>query len=378
MIYLDNAATTFPKPECVYEAMDRVNRNSAVNAGRGSYHVAREMTTLIDDTKNRLLELFHATGRAGVVFTPSITHAMNQIFGGLDYSEPVNVFTSIYEHNAVARTLNKEMEQHSTIIAKPLSIKDNGEIDIDKVKYQFSVDKPSLIVLTAISNTTGYIVPYREVFKLAKQVNPHCLTILDAAQAAGLIDIDFSKESIDILCFAGHKTLYGPFGIAGFLLRHGTKLDVYLTGGTGSDSLNKKMPELIPSKYEAASPNIIAIAGLNASLRELDIDLHYSVLNTLTLYLIQELAKIQKVRVLGNNGNNIGIVSFVVEGYLSADVGSILDDEFDIAVRTGYHCAPDVHDFLKDQAYGGTVRIGIGLFNTKEDINALINALKTL
>ena len=181
----------------------------------------------------------------------------------------------------------------------------------------------------------------------------------------------------DIIGFAGHKTLCGPFGIGGFIIRKEVSLKCILTGGTGSDSLNLAMPQAAPEKYEAGSENIVAVAGLHAALGWLQTNPHMDYIKELTGYLIQELSKKPDVTVFTHE-EQLGIVSFVVEGYDSGEIGQILDDEFEIAVRTGYHCAPYIHEYLKDVPYGGTVRVGIGPFNTKEDLDALIEAIESL
>ena len=203
---------------------------------------------------------------------------------------------------------------------------------------------------------------------------------MDAAQAAGLCDLNMSSNNTDVLCFAGHKTLYGPFGIGGFALKHGVSLEPVFAGGTGSNSLNLDMPLNAPERFEAASQNIVAIAGLRASLESLDQESHFNHSFEMTRYLLQQLQTIDKVKTMGafETGKTLGIVSFVMDDYTSDDIGTILDDEFDIAVRTGFHCAPYIHDYLGDKEYGGTIRVGIGLFTTREDIDYLIKALKTL
>lgn len=377
MIYLDNAATTFPKSERVYEALDAANRKLAFNAGRGSYNAAREASTVIDDTRNQLLSLLHATGYADVVFTPSVTHAMNQVLNGLDVTNDSIIYVSPYEHNAVARTVHHlAVDMGASIEMLPLT--DNLQIDLEKAKYLFSIKKPSILILNALSNVTGYILPVRELFLIAKEYG--AITILDAAQAAGLLDLDMPGMNTDILCFAGHKTLMGPFGIAGFLIKHGVTLKKVLTGGTGSASLDLNMPETTPERYEASSTNVVAIAGLNAALKDLDIIAHRDTVSELTKYLLMALREIPSVTIMGayDSEKTLGIVSFVVEGYDSSEVGAILDDEYDIAVRTGYHCAPYIHDYLGDKPYHGTIRVGIGQFNTKRDIDALINAIESL
>ena len=377
MIYLDNAATTFPKPERVYTALETANRELSFNAGRGSYKAARAASAIIDDTKNRLLSLFHATGYADIVFTPSVTHALNQVLNGLDLTENSVIYVSPYEHNAVARTVY-QLSVNSGASVKMLSLTKDLQIDLEKAKYQFSITSPSAVILNALSNVTGYILPVAEIFLMAKEYG--AITVLDAAQAAGLIDLDMPALNADVLCFAGHKTLMGPFGIGGFLIKHGITLKKVLTGGTGSASLTLDMPEEAPGRYEASSTNVVAIAGLNASLKGLDINEHRKTLRELTEYLLEALNGIPSVNLMGafDADKTLGIVSFVVEGYQSDEVGIILDDEYDIAVRTGYHCAPYIHDYLGDKPYHGTIRIGIGQFNTKEDIDALISAIKSL
>ena len=377
MIYLDNAATTFPKPETVYREMDRANREFAVNAGRGSYKAARTATNVIDETKKKLLQLFHAEGIADICFTPSITHAINQVLAGTCLDESSNVYITPYEHNAVARTIKLlQQKLHFSVMILPTN--DDLTIDMERTRYEFTRNKPTLVVVNKVSNVTGYVLPAEEIFSMAKEFG--AITIMDAAQAAGLCNLDMSSNNTDVLCFAGHKTLYGPFGIGGFALKHGVPLEPVFAGGTGSNSLNLDMPLSAPERFEAASQNIVAVAGLRASLAALDQESHFNHSLEMTRYLLQQLRTIDKIKMMGayEPGETLGIVSFVMEDYTSNDIGTILDDEFDIAVRTGFHCAPYIHDYLGDKEFGGTVRIGIGLFTTKDDIDYLIKALKTL
>ena len=378
MIYLDNASTYFPRPPCVYDAMDYVNRTISVNAGRGDYKVAKEAYQIINRVRDKLLELFDCKGSTEAVFTPSVTHAINQVLHGLDINENTVIYISPYEHNAVARTVSFiEKCTHCKVYFLPLD-KNTLELDVAHTEYLFKEQEPDIVISTVISNVTGYRLPVEAIFATARKYNAIC--IADAAQAAGLIDISLEKMNADIICFAGHKTLCGPLGIGGFVIRKGVKLSEHLVGGTGSDSLNLEMPEDAPYRYEAGSPNIVAIAGLEKALEWILENPHLAKVNELTCMLIDELEQIEKCRVLGvsDKKNCHGIVSFVVDGYESVDVGHILDEEFDIAVRTGYHCAAYIHDFLDDKAYGGSVRVGIGPFNTEDDIRNLIEAIKTL
>lgn len=378
MIYLDNAATTYPKPPVVYAAMERANRDIAFNAGRGSYKKAREATTMLDETKNALRALVKADMETPVVITPSITVALNQILDGYYWPDNATVYVSPYEHNAVARTLHHLEKQGKLHLAFLPVEADSLEIDIEKMKYQFIQEKPDAIVCTHISNVTGYVLPVETIFSEGKKYGS--FNVLDTAQSLGLISVDSRTIGSDIIAFAGHKTLYGPLGIGGFINVSRVDLSEVVTGGTGSDSLNLNMPDGMESKYEAASSNIISIAGLKAAIDNLHQEDNYYHEKELSDYLITGLRNLDNVKVLcpGNLSNHIGVVSILVDDYASDDVGMILDEDFDIAVRTGYHCAPWIHDFINSKPSNGTVRIGLSQFSTKEEIDALLNALKTL
>lgn len=264
MIYLDNAATTFPKPESVYDMMDKVNREGAVNAGRGSYKLAQDASKLIEETKDLLRRLIHVNRSTAVVFTPSITIAINQIVNGLKLPDNATIYVSPYEHNAVARSIH-QLAKRKKLIIKELPINSSLEIDLEKMKYEFVKDKPNAIFCTHVSNVTGYILPVEKIFEESKKYN--CVNVLDTAQSMGLIKIYADLMNVDLMAFAGHKTLYGPFGIGGFINISGIPLDIFISGGTGSDSLNLEMPEGKESKYESSSCNIVAVAGLNAALK---------------------------------------------------------------------------------------------------------------
>ena len=379
LIYLDNAATTFPKPEAVYVAMDEVNRNYAVNAGRGAYDRARYASGLIADTKKALRNLVYAESNVPVVFCPSVTVALNQIINGIELRENSFVYDSPYEHNAVARTLNY-IAKSKGVILRELPMDDaTGDIEVAKLPYVFSKENPSAVFCTHISNVTGYILPVEEIFNESKKYG--CVNVLDSAQALGLIEYDVRKKmNVDIIAFTGHKSLYSSFGIGGFINLSHVPLKEFIVGGTGSDSLNLDMPQGDETKYESSSSNIVAIAGLKAALEVLNVREIYEHEKRLTDYLVEKLNGLQNVKLFvpSNKERHIGIVSLAVEGYKSDDVGMILDEDYNIAVRTGYHCAPFIHAHLKDEKYLGTVRIGLSKFNTIEDINQLINALDSL
>lgn len=377
MVYLDNAATTFPKPEVVYEAMDKMNREGAVNAGRGSYKLAQAASKLISETKELLRKLVHVDISAAVVFSPSVTIAMNQIVNGLGLADRAVVYVSPYEHNAVARSVH-ELAKKKNLLVKEIPINADLEIDLEKMKYEFSKDKPNAVFCTHVSNVTGYILPVDRIFEEAKKYGS--INVLDAAQSMGLVQIRADLMQVDLIAFAGHKTLYGPFGIGGFINVSGIPLDVFISGGTGSDSLNLEMPSGKETRYESSSCNIVAVEGLNAALKVIDPDACMEHERKLGDYLIEKLSEIKSVKMFlpKDRSAHVGIVSFVVEGYSSEDIGMILDEDFDIAVRTGYHCAPYIHKYLKDESTLGTVRVGLGQFTNKQDIDQLINAIGEL
>ena len=374
MVYLDNAATTYPKPESVYQALDEANRNMAFNSGRGSYKVAKECSKLVDETRRDILRLMHGRGNESVAFAPSITVALNEILNGINFAKGDIIFLSPYEHNAVARTVNRICRNTGASIELLPIKKETLEIDIEKMKYIFASKIPKCVCCTAISNVTGYILPYKEIFEISKSYG--AITILDSAQALGLIDVDILNCKVDFVAFAGHKALYGPLGIGGFVDVNNIPLQEFIVGGTGSDSLSLEMPLNSPLKYESASINIVAVAGLRAAIHEVVFD---DFEKGLLEYLICGLEQNDKVIMyLPPMESRIGILSFNIKGYKSDDVGMILDEDFDIAVRSGYHCAPFIHDYLEDKNFLGTVRIGIGKFNTKQDIDRLLNAINDL
>lgn len=378
MIYLDNAATTFPKPESVYEEMDRVNRELAVNAGRGSYSTAREASSLIEETRKLLVDLVHGNGSEKAVLSTSATESMNIILQGIDFVAGDIVYVSPYEHNAVARVLELiKKQKHIKIEMLPVDEK-SMEIDLEKTQYLFVKNKPKCVCCTHVSNVTGYILPVEKIFLLAHSAG--AVTVMDGSQSIGLIDVDVKALNADFVVFAGHKTLYGPFGIAGFFDVNGVDLNTAFAGGTGSDSLSLEMPKNSPYKYEYASKNIVAIAGLNAALKQLDINAIFDHEKLLTAYLVNGLSKNKKVklRVYSSVENYISIVSFTVDNMTSEDVGTLLDEEYNIAVRTGYHCAPYIHRYLNDEKSLGTVRVGIGKYTTKEYCDALIEAINEI
>ena len=374
MAYFDNAATTYPKPECVYTFMDQFYRKSGGNAGRGHYSISQSAGELILDTRKRLQELLHCPAKQ-VVFTPTATIALNIIIQGIIASGVKNVYISPFEHNAVTRTLH-HYNQIERISVTQLSVTKDLKYDLEKIRYQFDAAKPDLVIVSHASNTIGLVAPIEDIFSLAKKYDAY--TLVDMAQSAGLIDCNIGLNCIDFAVFAGHKTLYGPTGISGFVMEPSIKLPAVLFGGTGYESANQDMPESMPEKYEMGTLNVVGIAGLNASLKWIQ----EKTIETLALKekenrgkLLEILNNYDFIRIVGNYESNeyVGIVSCLIEGISSDSAGNIFDHQ-GISVRTGLHCAPLAHRFMGTYP-AGTIRFSVNYFTSEEDFEQLIEAL---
>lgn len=417
-IYFDNAATTYPKSERVYKAMEEANRRLAVNAGRGSYRLAKKAASVIEETRKNILKLAKAEEVAEVVFTPSATLACNQVLGGLSWKKENTVYVTPYEHNAVMRILHLLQQQYGFQIEELAIAPETLQLDMEKIKYQFGKRPPNVVVMSQVSNVTGYIVPWEEIAREAQKYES--VVIMDGSQGFGLVPVQLKNTPVDFYIFAGHKTLYGPLGVGGYINNRGKHLKHLLAGGTGSDSLNLEMSE-DTAGYEPGSHNIVAIAGLLEATREI-LEKETSVKEELLQeelveerqqqeglwqkkfqqdlrreqelrqYLEEKLSKIpgvilylgkceqEKESIVKERAveERTGIVPINIEGYKAADVGMVLDEDYNIAVRTGYHCAPLIHKYLKDEDYAGVVRISLGKFNTKEEIDYLVKAVEEI
>lgn len=380
MIYLDNAATTFPKPDVVYQTVDYVQRNVAVNIGRGSYKTAVDAMYIVDETRYLMAELVGIDNPNYVVFTPSATIAANEIIYGFDWDEYKTIYITPFEHNAVARPLNFVKQKYGVKIIQLPFNPETQELDIERTRLMFSKQEPAYIFLNQISNVTGAIIPVKEISEMASVYK--ATVIVDGSQSVGLLDIDMNRSGIDYLIFAGHKNLYASWGVGGFICRNNSSILPFLSGGTGSNSLDLSMGNELPISFEPGSPNVIAIASLCASIKWLK-NTSIKIINQrkqeLMDLLVEGLRKRGcKLYLPKIKENHSSVLSFNIEGYTANEIGTILNQDFDIAVRTGYHCAPYIHDFLGTIGFGGTVRVSVGFFNTTEDIEALLNAVADL
>lgn len=370
--YFDNAATTFPKPEEMYVFMDKFYRECGVNVGRGQHKLSAMANALMEETRELLLKLLHCENKKAI-FTSTATEALNLIIKGLDIPNGACVYISPFEHNAVTRTLHylkktKKFDIEILIVDKTTLEYNSGEIE-----RQFMSKKPYCVIVSHASNVCGAVAPIFEIFSAAKKFN--AVTIADMCQTTGLVDTDISSDVFDYAVFEGHKTLYGPMGIGGFIAKSDIKLSPLIYGGTGIESANQDMPDEIPTKYEAGSHNIQAIAGLNAALKWIDktrISEIYGREQRNRSRLIELLKKYDNITVIEPK-NSIGVVSCNFDNYSSDSIGNVLSER-NIAVRTGLHCAPYAHKFLGTFP-AGTVRFSVGYFNTDEDFEMLEKAL---
>lgn len=380
MIYLDNAATTGRKPDKVICAVTNAMTNLSVNAGRGSYAIARDAVHIMDECRTNLLNLSRIASGYHVFFSPSATVALNQIILGLDLDCYSNVFVSPFEHNAVMRPLHSVIDKNMANLHVLPFDRENWTMNFAETESMFLTHHPAYVFISMVSNTTGYILPVQAIVNLAHMYGAK--VIVDCAQALGAIESNLYDIGADAYVFAGHKTLYGPYGIAGFILKDSTSLKPGIFGGTGSDSLNLNMPSAEAGGFEPGSANVSAICGLNEAIKwihNISVEKIQEHESRLVDYLITELSRIDKVRLfVPPDEFRSGIVAFDVDGYLSHDVGEILDEEFDIAVRTGYQCAPLIHEWLGTKPYSGVVRASVSYFNTEDDVANLVEAIRTL
>lgn len=374
MIYFDNAATTFPKPDSVLDGIDKFNRTFAVNVNRGQYDVSAKAGEIVSETRNMLLKLLDAENSHKVIFAPSATIALNMVIQGIDYNNVKTVYITPFEHNAVLRPLNYIKEKYDINVVELAVDRNKMQYDLEAIKYQFQNKKPDVVIVSHASNVCGIIAPIKEIFAYAKKYNS--ITLVDMAQSCGLVDISLREVQADFAVFAGHKTLYASLGVGGFLIKNGAYLSPVLYGGTGVKSALPKQPDELPEKYEVGSLNTPAIAGLYYSLKWL------LGLNKGQVLKIEEknydklynlLSKYAIIKMHGVSKNSVGIISCTFDGLAPDNVGQILASK-DIAVRTGLHCSPNAHKFLNTYP-AGTVRFSTSYFTSDKDFEELEKAL---
>lgn len=379
MIYIDNAATSWPKPPEVLKAMTDVLRRAGGNPGRSGHLLSIEAAREMYETRELIASFFHIGNPLRVIFASNVTHAINIALAGL-LKPGDHVVTSSIEHNAVMRPLRNLEERGINLRIVPCAC--DGSLNIEDVARVVD-SRTCLVVINHGSNVVGTISPVADVASIAHQAG--ALLLVDAAQTAGAIPIDVQKTGIDLLAFTGHKGLQGPPGIGGLII--GDNVDVsqiepLMRGGTGSQSELEKQPEDLPDKFESGTPNIVGIAGLRAGINWImnkGIETIREKEKELTRVLIDGLYNLPHVKVYGplDPDKSTAVVSITVDSKQVSEIGLRLDEEFGILSRVGLHCAPAAHKTIGTFPEG-TVRLAPGVFTTRDDIFAVIAAIGKL
>jgi cysteine desulfurase/selenocysteine lyase len=377
LIYLDNGATSFPKPEEVYSYMDYFYRHFGVNPGRSGYDLCLEAEATVDSTRQMLTSLFNGTDPNRLCFSYNSTDALNLIiFGMLRLGD--HAITTTIEHNSVLRPLYHLSQDGIDVDYVPFD--GAGFVDPDDIRKMFRPNT-RLVIVNHASNVIGTVQPIGEIGRYCREAGiPFAI---DASQSAGKIPIDMEGQLVDVVAFTGHKSLLGPTGIGGLYVREGIEIRHTRAGGTGVRSADRAHLDEYPFRLEYGTHNTIGIAGLNAGLKwvlargiesihehemKLARILHDGLENIpgVILYVQEDLA------------NHIAVLAFNVEGMDAGDVGTMLDVDHDIACRTGLHCAPLLHEQLGTAGIRGSVRFSIGPFNTEEQIATAIAAVEEI
>jgi len=374
--YLDNAATSWPKPEAVYLAVDAFMRQVGATPGRGGHWREEEAARIADEARGALAQLLNAPDPAGIAFTMNATQALNMALKGI-LRPGDHVITSSIEHNAVWRPLKALERRGVAVTAVPCAA--DGTLDPADVAAAIRPDT-RLIAMLHASNVLGTILPIGEIGKIAHDHG--ILLLVDAAQTAGVYPLDMASMRIDLLAFPGHKGLYGPHGTGGLVVRPGIQLETWVEGGSGTESAPETMPEALPLRLEAGTQNAAGIAGLLAGVRFV---LEQGVARirehelALTAILIAALREAPGVAVLGpaELARRTAVVSVTVEGYIPDQLAAVLDQVFDIATRAGLHCAPQAHR-TAGTLETGALRFSPGYFTTADEVREAAEALLSI
>ncbi len=388
-IYLDNAATSYPKPDEVWESMSRYMHDIGASPGRGGYRSSLDAGRLVFEAREVAARLFRASGAEQVVFTPNVTYALNFAIHGL-LRRGDHVVTTSMEHNSVIRPLRSAQE---SIGAEVTIVKCDAQGRLNPHEVRRAL-RPNtrMVVMTHASNVFGTVMPIAEVAGVAREAG--VFMIVDAAQTAGVIDIDLGLLPVDVLAFTGHKGLYGPPGTGGMVLspRAATEIAALIQGGTGSRSDEEFQPGFLPDKFEPGTPNTLGIAGLGAGIGFV-LENGVDQIGLRELQLASEFAQaaraIPGIRVFGPweasdeaAACDPARVATVSVGFVSAQADParaayLLDKDFGIMVRSGLHCAPLAHRTLGTFP-AGTLRFSFGWFNTMSDVRSAADALSCI
>jgi cysteine desulfurase/selenocysteine lyase len=377
IIYFDNAATSWPKPEEVYKAAENYLRNGGANPGRSGHTRSIDADRLVYEARERAATILGAGEPEEIVFTFNATDSLNMAIKGVLEPGDHVIYTS-FEHNSVLRPLTS-LRRNGTITATMIACDASGNIDIQDIEKAI-LPNTRLIVCTHASNVIGTVLPVKEISKLAR--NYGILFLLDAAQTAGSIPINLQEIKPHLAAFTGHKGLLGPPGVGLLYVRKGVSIKPWREGGTGSRSEEEQQPEMMPDYLEAGTMNTPGIAGLNEGLKFIE----KTGISTITerefrlAYKLRAgLRDIGRVKLFEpvREHQSVAVVSFIVEGFDSGELGYVLEQAYGILCRTGLHCAPWAHRTIGSFPQG-TVRFSLGYFNREEEVEHALKALREI
>lgn len=377
VIYLDNGATSFPKPPQVIQAMNHWFSNVGGSPGRSGHRLSTESARIVFETRELLAGLIGAESSRQIVFTKNATEAINTAFLGI-LSKGDHVVTTTMEHNSVMRPL-RYLAGNNTIQLTVVKCDGGGRLDPEDVAGAFRKNT-RMLVITHASNVTGIIMPLEELGRICQKSG--VLFLVDAAQTAGALPIDVAAAFVDLLAFTGHKSLFGPTGTGGLYIKEGIKLRPLTRGGTGSNSELEEQPDFLPDSLESGTQNALGISGLKAGIEFIvstSVERIRKEEVSLTAGLLEGLREIPGVTIYGPGiaGEMMPVVSFTIDGLAPSEIGYILDEAFGIMTRVGLHCAPSAHR-TTGTFPSGTVRLTPGFFNTSEDIAYTLNSIETI
>lgn len=376
-VYLDNSATSWPKPASVVEAMSGYLTSYGASPGRSGHHLALKAAREVFETREIIANFFNADSSDRVVFSANSTLAINIAVNGV-LKQGDHVIITHMEHNSVRRPL-KHLENEGLIDVTIVPCDSKGNINVEEFTKSFRPNT-KLVVTIHGSNVSGTVMPIRKMGEICRSKG--VLFMVDAAQTAGFVPIDIQKDNIDILAFTGHKKLYGPPGIGGLCIKSNVEVNTFIHGGSGSKSELDTHPQIYPDRLEAGTPNTVGIIGLKAGLEYVmgkGIESIRAQVLGLTQMLIDELKLISRVKIYGPDSSEerLPLVSVNVDGIVPSELSTILDKEYGIMTRAGLHCSPLAHNTLGTFPQG-TVRFSLGGFTTEEQISYTIDAIKKI
>lgn len=374
-IYLDNGATSYPKPEEVYTYMDQFYRRLGVNPGRSGYDICMEAGEVVENTRKSLARFFNGADPNRLCFSYNSTDALNLIINGMLEKGDHAISTTI-EHNSVLRPLY-HLQKYNGVDVDYVPFDGKGYVDPGDIKAKFR-DNTKLVVVNHASNVIGTIQPIKEIGKLCRERG--ISFAIDASQSAGKIPVDVEGQYLDLVAFTGHKSLLGPTGIGGLYVRDGVEVRHTRAGGTGVRSAVRTHLDEYPYRLEYGTPNTLGIAGLLAGIQWVEkqgLQHLYQHEMKLTTQLRDGLMQIEGVTLYCQDDltDHISVLLFNVDGLEALNTGTLLDVDYNIASRTGLHCAPLAHEQLGTTEIHGAVRFGVGPFNTEDHIKAAVEAV---